>query len=139
MGSEMCIRDRHGRLYASGAGQASDTSTFGRCCVENRRPNFSIRLRWQKIGLFSGLGEERRTPWATSRPLDHGSTRYLRGHHLHSPALPDTNRVGRGFILCRDRRRIVAGAVFDQRVDNFQRESAMLQSFLSKLFKKYIG
>ena len=53
-------------------GQASDTSTFGRCCVENRRPKFSIPLRWQKIGPFSGLGEERRTPRATSRPLDHG-------------------------------------------------------------------
>ena len=47
---------------------------FGRCCVENRRQKFSIPLRWQKIGLFSGLGEERRTPRATSRPLDHGST-----------------------------------------------------------------
>ena len=42
--------------------------------VENRRQNFSIPLRWQKIGLFSGLGEERWTPRATFRPLDHGST-----------------------------------------------------------------
>ena len=34
----------------------------------------SIPLRWQKIVLFSGLREERWTPRATSRPLDHGST-----------------------------------------------------------------
>ena len=27
----------------------------------------------EKIDLFSGLGEERRTPWATTRLLDHGS------------------------------------------------------------------
>ena len=52
----------------------SETNTFGRCCVEYRRQKFSIPLRWQKIGLSSGLGEERRTPRATSRPLDHGST-----------------------------------------------------------------
>ena len=34
---------------------------FGRCCVpvENRRQKISIPLRWQKIGLFSGLGEAR--------------------------------------------------------------------------------
>ena len=83
------------------------TNTFGRCCVENRR-HFSIPLRWRKKAIFSGLGEERRTPWATSCPLDHGSTCYLRCRHLHSPALPDTNRVGRGLLLCRDRRPIVA-------------------------------
>ena len=51
-----------------------DTNTFGRCCVENRRQKLSIPLRWQKIGLFSGWGEERRKPRATCRPLDHGST-----------------------------------------------------------------
>ena len=47
--------------------RASDTNTFGCCCVENRRQKISIPLRWQKIGLFSGLGEERRTPRAISR------------------------------------------------------------------------
>ena len=62
--------------------------------------------------------KKRRTPWATSRPLDHGSTWYLGGRLLHSPALPDTNRVGRGLVLCRDRRPVVAWAIFDQRVDN---------------------
>ena len=36
----------------AGAGQASDTNTFGRCRVEMRRQKFSIPLRWQKIGLF---------------------------------------------------------------------------------------
>ena len=49
-------------------------NSFGRSCVENRRQKFSIPLRWQKIGLFSGLGEERWTPRATSRTLDHGFT-----------------------------------------------------------------
>ena len=71
---------------------------------------------------LSGMGEERRTPWATSRLLDHGSTWYLRGRHIHSVALPDTKRVGRGLILCRHRRSIVTWAVFDQRVDIFQRQ-----------------
>ena len=62
-----------------------------------------------KKGLFFRFGrEERRTPRATSRPLDHESTWYLRGRHLHSPALPDTNRVGRGLLLCRDRRHFFA-------------------------------
>ena len=61
-----------------------------------------------KIDLFLGLGEERRTPRETSRPLDHGSTCYLRGRHVHSSALPDTKRFGHGLILCRDRRSIVA-------------------------------
>ena len=57
------------------------------------------------------------------RAIDHGSIHYLGGRRLHSLALPDTNRVGRGLILCRDRRPIVAWAVFDKRVDNFQRVS----------------
>ena len=56
-----------------------------------------------KIDLFSGLREKRRTPRATSRPLDQGSTRYLRGRHLQSLALSDTKGVGRGLIQCRDR------------------------------------
>ena len=34
----------------------------------------SIRLEWQKIVFVSGLGGYRRTPPASSRPLDHGST-----------------------------------------------------------------
>ena len=73
----------------------------------------------------------RRTPRVTSRPLDHGSTWYLRGRHLHSPALPDTNRVGRGLIPRRGRRLIVAGAVFDQRVDNFQAGSTSSAAYIS--------
>ena len=60
-------------VIGGGRRQASDTNTFGRCCVKSMRQKFSIPLRWQKIGLLSGL-EERRTPRATSRPLDHGST-----------------------------------------------------------------
>ena len=103
---------QHGRWYVAGAGQASDTKIYVHGCVENRRQKFSVPLRWQKIDLFSGLGEERRTPWATSHLLDHGCTWYLRGRHLHSLALPNTKRVGRGLILCRDRRPIVTWAVF---------------------------
>ena len=127
---DCAMKSERGALVR-GTRQASDTNTFGRCCVENRRQKNSIPPRWQKLGLFSGLGEERRTPRATSRPLDHESTWYLRGRHVHSPALPDTNRVGRGLLLCRDRRPIVAWAVFDQRVDNFQRESASSAAYSS--------
>ena len=36
----------------------------------------------------SGLGKERRTSWATSRPLDHGFTCYFGGHR-NLLALPD--------------------------------------------------
>ena len=42
--------------------------------VENRRQRISIPPRWQKRYIFSRLGEERRTPGATSRLLDHRST-----------------------------------------------------------------
>ena len=80
---------------------------------------------------FSGLREERRTPRATSRPLHHGSTWHLPGSHLHSPTLPDTNRVGRGLLPCRDQRPIAAWAVFEQRVDNFQRRSASSAAYSS--------
>ena len=73
--------------------------------------------------FFKGLGEESRTPWAASRPVEHGSTWYLGGRHLHSLALPDTKRVGSGLIRCRDQRPIVTWAVFCQRVDYFQPES----------------
>ena len=61
----------------AGAGQSSDTNTFGRCCVENRTTKIldpSPMAKVLKIGLFSDLGEERRTPRATSRILDYGST-----------------------------------------------------------------
>ena len=76
-----------------------------------------------KKWTFFRFGRERRTPRATSRLLDHGSTWYFRGRHLHSLALPATKRVGRGLILCRDRRYIVSWAVFDQQVNYFQRKS----------------
>ena len=45
-------------------------------------------------------------PRATSLPLDPGCTWYLRCRHLQSPALPDSNRIVRGLLLCRDRRPI---------------------------------
>ena len=35
---------------------------------------FSIRLEWQKLGLFQVGRRDRLTPPASSRPLDHGST-----------------------------------------------------------------
>ena len=71
--------------------------------------------------MNSGI-KEGRTPPASSRPLEHGYTWYLRDCRLHSLALPDTTRFGRGLSLCRDRRSIVARANFYQRVDNLQRE-----------------
>ena len=43
---------QNGRWYVAGAGQATDTNTFGRCCVENRRQKIWIPLRWQKYLLF---------------------------------------------------------------------------------------
>ena len=74
------------RWYVAGAdGQASDTNTFWRGCVENRRQKISIPLRWQKIDIFSGLGEERRTPRAASRPL--AARRRI---HLISPRASST-------------------------------------------------
>lgn len=63
--------------------------------------------------LVSGLGKEIRTPPATSRPsrpLDHGSTWWFRGHHLHSLPLPDTKQGYRGLILSWDRRSVIARA-----------------------------
>ena len=38
-------RSHNGRCYEAGGGQASDTKTFGRWCVENRRQKISIPLR----------------------------------------------------------------------------------------------
>ena len=82
----------------------------GHWCVETDNKSSRSPSDGKKKDRFSGLGEERRTPRATSR-LDHGSTGYLRGRHLHS--LHDTKRVGRGLILFRDRRSIVAWAFFE--------------------------
>ena len=65
----------------------------------------STPLRWQKIDLFSGLGEERRTPRATSRPLDHGRIHLIssRPSSTFTVALPDTKWAGGGLILGRSR------------------------------------
>ena len=68
--------------------------------------------RTAKKQLFFRFGGYRRTPPASSRLLEHGSTRYLRGRHLYSLDLPVTERVGRGPSLCRDRASIVARADF---------------------------
>ena len=73
-------------------------NTLGRCCVENRRQKISIPLRWQKIGRFSSFGEERRTPWATCRSLDHGSTWYLRGRHLLHRPCPTRSGLAVGWL-----------------------------------------
>ena len=101
------------------------------------KKKFSIHLEWQKMFFFSGLGGYRTTPRASSRPVDHRSTRSLRGHNLYSLALPETKRVGRGLSLCRDRASIVARADFYQRVCNLQREKKLrrLQP-LEKIEKK---
>ena len=96
----------------AGAGQASATKNIcSRMCRKQPTKNLNPSPMAKNRTCFR-LGEDRRTPRATSRLLDHGSTWYLRGRHLHSLALPDTKRVGRGLILCRDRRSIVAWAVF---------------------------
>ena len=120
----------------AGAGQASDTNFWALLCrtqaTKNLNPSQTASF------FFLGLGEERRTPRAIPRPLDDGFTRYFRRHHLYSLALPDTKRVGRRLILFRDRRPIVARAVIDQRVDNFQREStnSAACSRVNKQYKK---
>ena len=80
---------------------------FGRVCIKQTTTFLDLFPMAKKI-FFSGLGEALRTPWATSQPLDHGSTCYFRGRHEHLLALPDTKRVDRGLILCRDRKSIVA-------------------------------
>ena len=80
-----------------------------------------------KNRLFSGLGGFRRTPPASSHALDSGSTWYFRGRHLYSLALPDTERVGRGLSLSRNRASTVARAGFDRRVDNLQPEKHKLR------------
>ena len=83
---------------------------------------------------FSGLvGEKRTTPRVTCRPLNDGSTRYLRGRHVHSLALPDTIGAERGFIPCRYSTAIVAWAVFKQRGTNFQRRSPSLRCVQTRL------
>ena len=110
--SQMLIRSRRSWKYI-----------WTLCCEEYSRQLPQSLSDFIKEDLFSGLGEERRTPGTTSHPLDHGSTWYLRDRHLHSLASPDTKRVGRELVLCRDRRPIIAWAVFDQHVDNFQCES----------------
>ena len=48
---------------------------------------------------------------ATSRHPDDGSTSHLRGRRLYSMALPDTKRVGRGWIIFRGGRPIVTCVV----------------------------
>ena len=65
------VRKTTGDRWRAPARRLTQTP-FGRCCVENRRQKLSIPLRWHKIGLFSALGEERRTPRAPYPPVDHG-------------------------------------------------------------------
>ena len=48
--------------------------------------------------FFSGLGEERRTPRATSRLLDHGSTWYLRGRHFTHWPYPTRSGLAVGWF-----------------------------------------
>ena len=94
-------------------GRRPRKKTFGRSCIKNIRQKISIPLRWQK--MFARLSKVRRTPWATSRPLHHGSPCYFRGD-LYSLTLPDTKRVDRGLILYRDRRTIVGWCVENRRL-----------------------
>ena len=82
---------------------------FDTRCVENRRKELSIPLRWHKTELFEGFDEERRTPRPTSRPLDNGFQSYLRGHHFHAMALPGTKLVHHGRITCMSRSKVTRG------------------------------
>ena len=123
----------------AGADQASDTKTFGRWCVK-KQTKILYPSPMAKIDNFSGLGEERKTPRATSRPLDHGSAR-----HLPRPStfigLADKKRVDRGLISCRDQPSICARGDFDQGVDNLQSVNAdppRAASRVNKWNKKYL-
>ena len=94
------------------------------------------------MDLFSGFGEVRRTPRATSRPLDHGRIHLMISSTPSSTstvALPDTKWIGGGLILRRYQTPIVAWAVFDQRVDHFHGESTSstaCSSASKKIWKK---
>ena len=57
-------------------------------CLTNRTRSHRMRIpiRIRTRAGCAGLGEERRTPRATYRPLGYGSTWYPRGRHLHSLA-----------------------------------------------------
>ena len=101
------------------------TQTHLGAAVQEIGNKISIPLRWPKIGLSSGSGEERRTPRATSRPIDHGRMHGIssRPSSSFTMALPETTWVGWGLSLCRDPRPIVAWAIFGQLVDFSQSES----------------
>ena len=60
--------------------------------------------------FFQVWGKEGRTPWATSRPLDHGRIHLIsfRPSSTFTVALPGTKWVGGGLTLGRDQRLIVA-------------------------------
>lgn len=115
---KQCSHD--GRSCVAGAGQLSGKSVWPLVCRKQTAKILDSSPMAKKDRFCVG---EVQTARAISRPLDHGSTLYLRGHHLHSRASPDTKRVGRGLTARRDRRCMVACAVSYQRVVNFQRES----------------
>ena len=93
---------------------------------ETDHKKISSPLGWHFF-CFSGVEEERRTPPASSRLLDHGPTWYPQDRHniMRVLALPATRRVGRGLSLCRDRRSIVAQIDFYQSVNKLQRTQIM--------------
>ena len=73
--------------------------------IDDDKTYFSVRLERQEIMYIFPVWEKTedlRTPPASSRPLDHGSTWFLRG----SLALPDTKRAGRGLSLYREIERL---------------------------------
>ena len=86
----------------------SGTNTFGRCCVENRRQKILDPSPMAKNRPFFRFGRralDAAGNFSPPRPRIH-----LMSSRPSSTftGLPNTNRVGRGLILCRDRRPIVA-------------------------------
>ena len=92
----LCSQNR--RWCVAGAGQASDINIYiwAVLCTKQATKNKKICPSSMPKNIdrffFPDVGEERRTLRVISRPLDHGTTWYLRGGHLYLLALPDTMR-----------------------------------------------
>ena len=79
----------------AGAGQASDTNTFGRCCVENRRYKFLTPLRLHKRGFFSGLGGNFSPPRPRIHVISSRPSSTFIGFARHEPGWPGVASMSR--------------------------------------------